>query len=269
MIREPAVAGRFYAADPSSLRHQVRDFLGPEEHPSQENAIGLVSPHAGYIYSGQVAGSVFSRVKIPKKILLLGPNHTGLGAYAAINVSGFWNTPLGAAKIDENLAKKLMHLCPLLQVDQAAHQREHSLEVQLPFLQVLRQDFEFVPLCLSHFRYDDCVSLGMAMAKLIAASDEDILMVASSDMNHYESQQRTLLKDQRAIACILELNPQKLYQRVHEEDISMCGIIPTTCMMVAALELGAKRAELVKHATSGDVSGDYGGVVGYAGIILS
>jgi len=269
MIREPAVAGRFYTDDPSSLRREVRGFLHAGAAPSQEKVIGLVSPHAGYVYSGQVAGDVFARVEIPRKNLVLGPNHTGLGAYAAINRSGTWNTPLGSAKIDSVLAQSLMDLCPLLQEDSAAHQREHSLEVQLPFLQVLREDFEFVPLCLSHFRYADCESLGTAMAQLIAASGEDILMIASSDMNHYESQERTLLKDQRAIDCILELNPQKLYQRVHEEAISMCGIIPTTCMLVAALELGAKRAELVKHATSGDVSGDYAGVVGYAGIIVA
>lgn len=149
-----------------------------------------------------------------------------------------------------------------------AHRREHALEVQLPFLQELRPDIQFVPLCLSHFNYPDCVALGEAMAEVIGEGGQEILMVASSDMNHYESQERTLQKDQRAIDCILELDPEKLYRRVHEEHISMCGIIPTTCMLVAALALGAKEAVLVRHATSGDVTGDFSGVVGYAGIVV-
>jgi len=269
MIREPAVAGAFYTANPQQLRRQVEGFLAASESGAAEKALGIVSPHAGYRYSGQVAGSVFAKVKIPKKMLVLCPNHTGHGAYAAINQEGAWLTPLGEAKIDSDLARRLMSLAPFLQEDSAAHRREHALEVQLPFLQVLREDFEFVPLCLSHFRYSDCETLGLAMAQLIRDSEEEILMVASSDMNHYESQERTLLKDQRAIDCILELDPQKLYQRVHEESISMCGIIPTTCMLIAAKELGAKRAELVRHATSGDVTGDFSGVVGYAGIVVS
>jgi hypothetical protein len=161
-----------------------------------------------------------------------------------------------------------MDLDPELENDSFAHLEEHALEVQLPFLQVIRNDFEFVPLCLSHFDYAECQKLGKAMAKLISESAEEILMLASSDMNHYESQKRTLEKDQRAIDCILALDPAALYQRVHEEQISMCGIIPTTSMLIAAKLLGAKEAELVKHATSGDITGDFSGVVGYAGIIV-
>ncbi|MFO1464492.1 MAG: AmmeMemoRadiSam system protein B [bacterium] len=267
MIREPAVAGRFYSANPQVLREELQEFLRSED-PRRESVIGVVSPHAGYMYSGHVAGAVFSRVQIPKKLLVLCPNHTGEGAYAAINSQGSWRTPLGEAQIDSALARRLMELDPMLEEDSSAHRREHALEVQLPFLQVLRKDFEFVPLCLSHFRYSDCEALGKAMARLIRESGEEVLMVASSDMNHYESQDRTLAKDQVAIDCILALDPKGLYQRVHEQNISMCGIIPTTCMLIAALELGAREAELVRHATSGDVSGDYSGVVGYAGILV-
>ncbi len=267
MIREPAVAGMFYNANPSGLRREVEGFLaeGPRK---KEKAIGIVSPHAGYMYSGHVAGAVFSKVAVPKKVLILCPNHTGAGAFASINASGFWKTPLGEVKIEEHLARHLMEFDTELEEDSSAHRREHALEVQLPFLQVIREDFEFVPLCLSHFSYGECETLGKAMARLIRESGEEILIVASSDMNHYESQERTLAKDERAIECILDLDPQALYGRVHEEDISMCGIIPTTCMLIAAKELGAKKAELIKHATSGDVSGDYSGVVGYAGIVV-
>jgi AmmeMemoRadiSam system protein B len=187
---------------------------------------------------------------------------------ASINTSGYWKTPLGNAKIDERLAHRLVELNPELEEDRLAHAREHALEVQLPFLQTLKPDFEFVPLCLSHFSYGECEALGETLATVVRESEAEILLVASSDMNHYESQERTLLKDERAIECILNLDPQTLYGRVHEEDISMCGIIPTTCMLLAALRLGATRAELVKHATSGDVTGDLSGVVGYAGILV-
>jgi AmmeMemoRadiSam system protein B len=269
MIREPAVAGMFYSADPKKLRAEVDGYLHDQPGIEAVSAMGVVSPHAGYMYSGHVAGAVLSRVKIPQKLLILCPNHTGNGAWASINTKGFWKTPLGDAKIDSNLASRLQTLYPKLEEDAAAHAREHALEVQLPFLQELRPDLEFVPLCLSHFSFAECLGLGEAIARLIEESDEAILMVASSDMNHYESQERTLVKDQRAIDCILALDPEGLYRTVHEEAISMCGIIPTTCMLIAARKLGAQGARLVKHATSGDVSGDYSGVVGYAGIIIN
>jgi len=269
MIREPAVAGMFYPGQEKKLRSDVLTYLQAEGEAEPIEAFGIISPHAGYIYSGHVAGAVFSKVKIPPKALILCPNHTGFGAWAAIDSKGAWHTPLGDSKIDEPLAKRLMELYPEIEEDPSAHAREHALEVQLPFLQELRPDFQFVPLCLSHFSFKQCQALGEAMAKLIQESQEKILMVASSDMNHYESQERTLKKDQMAIDCILELDPEKLYRTVHENDITMCGIIPATCMMIAANQLGAKKATLVKHATSGDVSGDYSGVVGYAGIVIS
>lgn len=267
MIREPAVAGMFYSANPKTLRRDVEKFLD-SGHRKKEKAIGIVTPHAGYMYSGHVAGAVFGRLEIPPRLIVMCPNHSGLGAWASINAEGAWKTPLGEARIDTPLARRLMELAPELEEDQLAHAREHALEVQLPFLQTLRPDFSFVPLCLSHFSYGECENLGQALAKLIREQKEDVLLVASSDLNHYESQERTILKDERAIECILQRDPQGLYGRVHEEDISMCGIIPTTCMLIAARALGARKAELVKHATSGDITGDFSGVVGYAGLIV-
>lgn len=231
-------------------------------------ALGIVSPHAGYMYSGHVAGAVFSRVKIPDHVVVLCPNHTGLGAWAAINTEGAWRTPLGNLEIDSTLARRLTQLNPVLEEDREAHAREHALEVQLPFLQVLNPSSRFVPLCLGHFSFPECERMGEALVRLVDESKEEILLVASSDLNHYEDQDRTLKKDQRAIDAILALDPERLYRTVEQEHISMCGIIPTTCMLIAAKELGAKEATLIKHATSGDISGDYSGVVGYAGIIV-
>lgn len=269
MIRQPAVAGHFYPGNPQQLRQEVEGFIAAGAAGPAQKAIGVISPHAGYVYSGHVAGAVLARIQIPHKVIVLCPNHTGFGAWAAINTEGAWQTPLGEVPIDKNLAERLVQLDRQLEEDTMAHAREHALEVQLPFLQVLQGDLQMIPLCLSHFSYAECKHLGGALAALIEESQDPILMVASSDMNHYESQERTLVKDQKAIDCILERDPEKLYQTVHDENISMCGIIPVTCMLIAANQLGAKHAELVKHATSGDVSGDYSGVVGYAGLIIS
>lgn len=268
MIREPAVAGRFYTGDPRQLRTEVLGFLQAEAGTAPQKAIGVVSPHAGYMYSGHVAGAVLAKVKIPDQVVVLCPNHTGLGAEAAINLHGAWHTPLGNLPVAETLAARLKQLDPLLEDDAVAHAREHALEVQLPFLRVLNEKCRIVPLCLSHFSYGQCQRLGKALAQLVTDGGEDILLLASSDLNHYEDQAMTLKKDQRAIDCILELDPELLYRTVHEEGISMCGIIPTTCMLIAAKELGAREAILVKHATSGDVTGDFAAVVGYAGMIV-
>jgi AmmeMemoRadiSam system protein B len=268
MIREPAVAGRFYSGNPQQLRQEVVEFLRERTTTEPQEVLGVVSPHAGYMYSGHVAGAVFSRVKIPDHLVVLCPNHTGMGAWASINSEGAWRTPLGELKIDSALAERLIQLNPVLEEDSEAHAHEHALEVQLPFLQVLNPNSRFVPLCLGHFSFGECERMGSALARLVEESREKILLVASSDLNHYENQERTLIKDQKAIDAILALDPERLYRTVEDENITMCGIIPTTCMLIAAKQLGAKEAMLIKHATSGDISGDYSGVVGYAGIVI-
>jgi AmmeMemoRadiSam system protein B len=226
------------------------------------------------MYSGHVAAAVDAAAELPKRFVILCPNHTGAGHFAAINTSGAWRTPLGDAAIDAPLAAALMAKTKLLADDTRAHAREHSLEVQLPFLQrLLGDDFTFVPICLGAHRYDYAEEIGEAIAEVVkeshAKSDAAIGILASSDLNHYEDQRTTLMKDQAAIEQVVARDPAALWRVVDDRDISMCGFIPTTTMLIAANALGASDARLLKHATSGDVNGDYGHVVGYASLLVS
>ena len=267
-IRPSAVAGQFYEGTPDRLRAQVDACFDANPEPAAKRRfIGAVVPHAGLMYSGHVAAAFYALAELPRRFVILCPNHTGAGHFAAINREGSWRTPLGDVKIDTPLADALMSRAPILADDWKAHAREHSLEVQLPFLQQLLGDFTFVPICLGAHRYDYCEIVGNAIADV--AKDEAIGILASSDLNHYEDQKETLRKDQLAIDAVLALDPRELWRVVGESDISMCGFIPTTAMLVAANRLGATHAELIKHATSGDVNGDYSHVVGYASILIS
>jgi len=267
MIRPPAVAGRFYSSDPVELARDVDGYI----HGAGENitALGCVVPHAGYIYSGHVAGAVYSSLQIPHRCILLGPRHYPRGESLAILTEGTWQTPLGEAQIDSALARELAHACPRLREDAVAHESEHSLEVQLPFLQRLVRDFRFVPVVLGTDRYPVLEDLGRAVARVVAAQTAPVLVIASSDMNHYETDAITRVKDQMAIARILELDPRGLYDTVRSEGITMCGYAATVAMLAAVIELGAKQAQLIRYATSGDISGDYDKVVGYAGIVIT
>ena len=268
-IRQPAVAGMFYEGTPERLRSQVAACYAPNDIPeTKEKFIAGVVPHAGLMYSGHVAAAFYGAAALPRRFIILCPNHTGAGHFAAINREGAWRTPFGDVRIDAALADALIAKAPLLHADNAAHAREHSLEVQLPFLQQAVPDFTFVPICLGAPRYDVCENVGNAIADVIAAANEPIAILASSDFNHYEDQKSTLRKDTLAIDQIVALNPKELWRVVDEEDISMCGYIPTTAMLVAANRLGATSARLLKHATSGDINRDYARVVGYAAIIV-
>lgn len=266
MIRKPAVAGQFYPSNPKILRDTVAKYI--DKTLPKKVVKGIVVPHAGYIYSGKISGEVYSQIEIPERLIILSPNHTGLGVPFSIMNQGEWQLPFGHAKIDEDLANKLMNECDLLEIDTMAHAREHALEVQLPFIQYLKKDFTFVPITLSHINLKDCQQLGEAIAQVIQKEKAEILIVASSDMNHYQDQETTMKKDELALDEILKRNPQTLYEVVHQKDVSMCGIIPTTVMLTATNHLGATHAELIDHKTSGDVSGNYDHVVGYAGVIV-
>lgn len=269
-IRHPAVAGRFYPREPEILRKEVASYLSHAESAKQESirALGCIAPHAGYMYSGPVAGAVFARLQIPTRVVLLCPNHTGLGRPLAVMSDGEWETPLGSVRINTALAGSLKQRFPALQEDSAAHRAEHAAEVELPFLLLRQPQLTFVPIALGTGQFEPLQQLGEALADVIAARKEDVLIVASSDMNHYESDAVTRVKDHRAIERILSLDPRGLYDVVTQQDISMCGFGPAVAMLMAATRLGAKSAELVKYATSGDVSGDRDMVVGYAGIVV-
>jgi hypothetical protein len=264
MDRQPAVAGRFYGGEPRALARELDRFLASER--PRAPAIGVVAPHAGYVYSGAIAGAVYARVEIPARVVVLGPNHTGMGEPAALWPSGRWRLPSGEVPIDAELTAALA-ASPLVARDVEAHLREHSLEVQLPFLARARPGVAIAALCLGRLPLAQCEELGRTVAA--AARSAGALVVASSDMSHYLPAAVARAKDHRAIERILALDPEGLHETVRREDISMCGVIPATVMLFAARELGATRAELVRYGSSGDVSGDERQVVGYAGLIVA
>jgi AmmeMemoRadiSam system protein B len=279
-VRTPAVAGRFYPGRAEDLQREVREFTSPSKTPIETgriDAIGCVAPHAGYIYCGGVAGAVYSRLKIPERCVILCPNHTGKGRPLAIMANTTWQTPLGEVAADADMAARLLRRFPALEEDSAAHRAEHAIEVQLPFLQASRPELKIVPIAIGTSDFDVLRGLGETLAEVIADHHEEdqkterqakVLIIASSDMNHYESDTITRIKDHKAIARVLAMDARGLWEVVLNEDISMCGSGPTVVMLTAAKLLGATSATLVKYATSGDVSGDYESVVGYAGIIV-
>jgi hypothetical protein len=282
-LRTPAVAGRFYPDRPDELLRDIRAYTSAGETPVETRriaAIGCVAPHAGYIYSGGVAGAVYSRLEIPERCVILCPNHTGKGRRLAVMTDSAWQTPLGDVAADAKLGARLLRRFPALEEDSAAHRGEHAIEVQLPFLQAQQPELSIVPIVIGTSDFDALRGLGEALADVIADREEEnqedreedrkekVLIIASSDMNHYESDAITRVKDHKAIERVLALDARGLWEVVQREDISMCGFGPTVVMLTAAKLLGATSATLVKYATSGDVSGDYESVVGYAGIIV-
>jgi hypothetical protein len=243
--------------------------LTPQSPAERCDAIVAVSPHAGYIYSGGVAAEVFARINIPKDIIILGPNHHGAGDQLALMAEGEWEMPFGAVPINEELAATILQHSELIQADNRAHIPEHSLEVQLPFLQYHRQDIAIVPICVSYISFEDCRQAGEDLADAVKEYNRPVLIVASTDMTHYESRESASRKDKMALEHIAARNPQALYDTVVGNRISMCGIMPTTIALTAANKLGAQKAELVRYTDSGETSGDTGHVVGYAGYIIS
>ena len=258
---------RWYPSDPATLEQTIDQYLAIQSTP--QNALGLVAPHAGYFYSGKVAGAVYGSVKIPDRVVVIGPNHRGVGARRSIMTHGTWQIPGHNIPIDSAFAQKFLEQAPGFSNDPHAHSMEHSLEIQLPFLRRRNPQMKLVPICLWPQQLDDCEQIGLALAKTIQDHSEPTLIVASSDMNHFESAQIGNAKDQMAIQEIIALNPHRLFDTVRQNDISMCGMVPTTIMLFATLALGAVQASLVKYADSGDASGDKNSVVGYAGLSVS
>jgi AmmeMemoRadiSam system protein B len=275
MLRLPAVAGRFYPANPNELAYVVRRMSAlraananaPATDAEKISVAACLVPHAGYMYSGAVAGEVFGNIALPRKILILGVRHFPRGESAAILSNGAWRTPLGDAPIDTDLAMALRDACPRLREDSVAHSQEHSLEVQIPFLQVLAPGFSFVPVALGTVRFEDLVSVGEAVARVLMAAKEPVVLLATSDLNHYEDDATTRVKDAKAVEKLLALDARGLFDVCREEKISMCGLGPAVATITALRAMGVTRGELVRYATSADVSGDTSSVVGYAGVV--
>jgi len=266
--RKPAVAGYFYPSQREELSGMIEGMT--ETEMKREKAICVVSPHAGFVYSGPVTGAVFSAVILPDTFVILGPSHRGISSRFAIMKEGLWETPLGDIPLESHLAALIMSNSPLIVEDERAHSEEHSLEVQLPFIQYFRKEFSIVPICLSYdVSYEELEELAKAISQGIQDFEREVLIVTSTDMSHYVSQKTAEKKDFLAIDKVLKLDPKGLYDTVQKEDISMCGFQPTTSALIASKELGARKAELIKYQTSGDMSGDYSQVVGYAGIRIS
>ncbi|MBN2372622.1 AmmeMemoRadiSam system protein B [bacterium] len=266
-IRRPAVAGQFYPGDAHRLVNEIKRLVNP--NLSKQKAIGIVSPHAGYMYSGQVAGITFSSIEIPETAIILGPNHTGYGHEASIMDEGTWVMPMGDVEIDNELARSILENSDVIQPDTLAHQAEHSLEVQIPFIQYLQPKIKIVPIVIGGFGFPLCHSVAKDIASGIKSQNKDVLIVASTDLSHYVSQSTANQKDMKVIEKIEALDAKGLLDMVANERISMCGFMPVATMILAAKELGAKQARLIKYMTSGDVTGDYGHVVGYAGLIVN
>ncbi len=275
-LRQPAVAGHFYPATKRTLERDLDSYLAPTAAAPAAStaalrypdAVACLVPHAGYTYSGHVAGAVYAALAPQSSYVVIGPNHRGYGEPLALMSSGAWLTPLGEVPLDPALARAIQERCPPLTEDADAHSSEHSLEVQVPFLQRSAHDFTMVPIALAVDDFETLENLGHALAAATRTFSPPAFIVASSDMNHYEPDGITRVKDRKAIERILELDAPGLYETVLRERISMCGFAAAVAMLVAARDLDAQRAELVKYATSGDSGGPRDAVVGYAGIIV-
>lgn len=266
MQRQPAVAGQFYTGSATNLRRELGELIPVSKE--KRRAAGIIAPHAGYVYSGAVAGRVYAAVELPATVLLLGPNHHGVGAAVALHPDGEWLTPLGPVPVNAALNDLLLQNCTFLQPDAIAHQYEHSLEVQLPFIQYLRPDVSIAAISLGHGDYAAARRIGEGIAAALRAYCDDVLIVASSDMTHYESAESAKRKDQLALDRVLALDPEGLLKICDSQGISMCGVVPAAVMLAAAREMGAQQAELVAYATSGDITGDQRQVVGYAAVTV-
>ena len=265
-IREPVVAGQFYPGTKAGLEKTLASLIDKKE--KQEKALGAMSPHAGYIYSGAVAGKVFSRLAPKELFIIIGPNHTGMGKAFSISTQDSWKTPLGSVEIDKEFADYLIESSKLFKADETAHAYEHSVEVELPFLQYTMRNFKILPLCIASININELKKAAQELVAAIKELKKDVTIIASSDMTHYESQETAKTKDMKAISAILNMDEDGLLEKVTSMNISMCVVAPVVMTLHATKSLGAKVAKLVDYKTSGDTTGDYFSVVGYGGVII-
>jgi MEMO1 family protein len=265
-VRPPAVAGLFYPDGGEEMDDELRRLV--VRTVQEREARALVVPHAGWQYSGRVAGEVYGRVSIPRVAVVLGPNHTGRGPAGAIMVSGRWALPGGDVPIAGELSRAILDASSDLEPDDQAHREEHAIEVQLPFLRWRAPALTFVPITLKRRDLAFGQAIGRALATVLSRYPEPVILVCSTDLSHYESQAVANWKDRLAIDAIMALDPARLLWTVEQHDISMCGIAPAVATLAALQGLDGGLAELVRYETSGDVSGDYARVVGYAGLLI-
>jgi AmmeMemoRadiSam system protein B len=279
MIRKPAVAGLFYESNPESLRKRIKwcyqHQLGPGRIPDKigkkRTIKGLMAPHAGYQYSGPVAAHSYLELAedgFPETVVIMCPNHTGLGSGVSTMTEGTWQTPLGNVQIDEEFAIELVSHHALMDTDPAAHLQEHSCEVQLPFLQYIGPDFSLVPVCMWMQDLETASELGEAIAETSRKLGRDIVIIASTDFTHYQPQEVAKAQDKQVLEAIKAMNEKLLMKRVAEHNVTMCGYGPVAAALVASKAMGANSAEILKYATSGDATGDYSSVVGYASAVF-
>ncbi len=266
VIRPPAVAGQFYPGTAAQVNAELDRLLRPVE--KQRDALAVLVPHAGWMYSGATAGTAFAAVRVPDRVIMFGPNHHGLGNPYAMADAGAWRTPVGDVPICEPLAKALLRNCALLTADPRAHSVEHSLEVQVPFLLRRNPNVQIVPILIGRAMQKELREISVAIARTVQESRERVLLLASSDLNHYEDQETSNRKDKLALDAVVNLDEETLLKQVATHNISMCGVLPAYIVLVAAKALGAKHAELLNYRTSGDVNGDYSAVVGYGAVVI-
>jgi len=269
-IRKPVVAGRFYPKDAKAINKEIDNFIGKGQ-TRKVDAVGCILPHAGYLYSGKVAATTLSGINIPELVILLGPNHTGEGFAYSIMTEGVWQTPSGEVRIDNQLAGLILKESRYLKEDALAHLNEHSLEVELPMLQYFKKDIRIIPIAFMSDNVSILREIGVGLANSILNHDYKgkVLLLASSDMTHYEPEEEARFKDSKAIDAILALDERRLIEDINSLNISMCGYAPVVVLLAAAKALGAKRGNLIIYQTSGDITKDKTSVVGYAGIMVN
>lgn len=278
-VRRPAVAGAFYPSSKEAILSQLKDLFGHWkidlkgiEKRKRVDCFGVVVPHAGWAYSGYVAARVFADIPKANTVIIMGPNHYGIGPNFSVSSDAAWDTPLGKVEVDTELARAIAARPPA-ELDETAHLKEHSIEVQLPFLQTVLKKFKIVPISIKHYVPDKrflriCEDFGKSLAGTITESGKEALIVASTDLTHYEPRLTANKKDNEAMGQIEKLDGEGLFKVIQEQQMSMCGYAGVAVAMAACRALGAKKAQRVAYMTSGDTTGDVSAVVGYGGLSI-
>ena len=267
MVRQPFVADRFYPGSPEKLRALLQSKVPPTVSVRPE-ALGALVPHAGYVYSGGVAGEVYARLEVPSTVLLLGTNHTGMGSPFSLSQATAWRTPLGDCPVNKALQDRLLLYVPYLREDEEAHREEHSLEVQLPFLQYRNRSLSLVALVVGSYDQRELLLVGQGIGKILREEGERVALIVSTDFSHYVPQGEAVSKDRAALEAIENLDAEGLWRVVKEMRTTMCGLSPVVTALAALKEMGATKGETVLYQTSGEITGDYTGVVGYGGVLF-